>query len=308
MTLSELFTNIANAIRSKYGTTELINATDLPQRILDIPSGEDNSNKILDGSIEEIINDDITSIKTYAFHSCKDLKKAVFNNVITCNTNAFTGCSSLQSISMPNLKKIGYFVFNGCPLLNDINLPNLEGVINDTNNGSNSNQPFAGVGNKTNIPFKIVLKNFKSIGYSQRNTFNSCGASVISIPRFNNNNQFYVSIAQKCKNLQIFDFGVVSSIASYNFSDCSKLTTLIIRKSTLCSLENINAFNGTPFASGGTGGEVYVPASLIEGYQNATNWSTLYNSGTLKLKAIEDSIYKDLDWANEFDVSTLGVD
>ena len=39
MSLTDLFTQIANSIRSKDGTTEPIVATDFPQRILDIPSG-----------------------------------------------------------------------------------------------------------------------------------------------------------------------------------------------------------------------------------------------------------------------------
>lgn len=38
MTLKELFTNIANSIRSKDGTSEPINATDFPSRIESIPS------------------------------------------------------------------------------------------------------------------------------------------------------------------------------------------------------------------------------------------------------------------------------
>ena len=39
MSLTDFFTQIANSIRSKDGTTEPIVATDFPQRILDIPSG-----------------------------------------------------------------------------------------------------------------------------------------------------------------------------------------------------------------------------------------------------------------------------
>ena len=39
MALTDLLTQIADAIRSKDGTTDAIKATDMPQRILDIPSG-----------------------------------------------------------------------------------------------------------------------------------------------------------------------------------------------------------------------------------------------------------------------------
>lgn len=39
MALTDFFTQIADSIRSKDGTTDVIKATDFPQRILDIPSG-----------------------------------------------------------------------------------------------------------------------------------------------------------------------------------------------------------------------------------------------------------------------------
>jgi hypothetical protein len=76
------------------------------------------------------------------------------------------------------------------------------------------------------------------------------------------------------------------------FDHCSSLTTLVLRNDTVVTLANINAFQGTPFASDGTGGTVYVPAALIESYQTATNWSTLYASGTCNFAAIEGSEYE----------------
>jgi hypothetical protein len=39
MTLTQLFTNIANAIRAKKGTSETIKAEDFPAEINSIPSG-----------------------------------------------------------------------------------------------------------------------------------------------------------------------------------------------------------------------------------------------------------------------------
>ena len=44
MALTDLFTNIANAIREKDGTTGLIMANDFPTRILNIPSGGTSDN------------------------------------------------------------------------------------------------------------------------------------------------------------------------------------------------------------------------------------------------------------------------
>ena len=42
MALTDFFTQIADSIRSKDGTTDAIKATDFPQRILNIPSGGGN--------------------------------------------------------------------------------------------------------------------------------------------------------------------------------------------------------------------------------------------------------------------------
>jgi hypothetical protein len=55
-------------------------------------------------------------------------------------------------------------------------------------------------------------------------------------------------------------------------------------------LENINAFNNSPFAAGKSGGTLYVPSAQVAGYQAAANWSTIlgYNS----IRAIEGSEYE----------------
>lgn len=51
MALTEFLSSIANAIRSKDGTTEPIIATDFPQRILNIPSGSGGlPNNIITGT------------------------------------------------------------------------------------------------------------------------------------------------------------------------------------------------------------------------------------------------------------------
>lgn len=47
MALTDFLTQIADSIRSKDGTTDVIKATDFPQRILDIPSGGGSSDVIL---------------------------------------------------------------------------------------------------------------------------------------------------------------------------------------------------------------------------------------------------------------------
>lgn len=91
------------------------------------------------------------------------------------------------------------------------------------------------------------------------------------------NNAFY-----ECSDLEMADFPAVTSIGNAAFSRCDELTTLILRSSTVATMNNANTFNGTPIASGT--GYIYVPKALIEDYKVATNWSTY----AAQFRALED--------------------
>lgn len=103
----------------------------------------------------------------------------------------------------------------------------------------------------------------------------------------------YTAPFRNCSALKVVDIGVSSAIGSAAFPSCPLLKTIVIRRTDgVCSLLGINTFNSTPFASGGTGGTVYVPQALIESYKTATNWSTLYAAGTCNFVALEGSEYE----------------
>lgn len=61
-----------------------------------------------------------------------------------------------------------------------------------------------------------------------------------------------------------------------NAFNTSKITHLILRSTKVATLSNINAFTGTPIYMGE--GAVYVPASLLDSYKSATNWSQIANN------------------------------
>lgn len=84
-------------------------------------------------------------------------------------------------------------------------------------------------------------------------------------------------------------------VGNQTFSGCGSLKTLICRRSGVVTLPNVNCFTNTPFASGKSGGTLYVPSALISSYQSATNWSTIlgYGSGAQnQILPIEGSIYE----------------
>ena len=88
---------------------------------------------------------------------------------------------------------------------------------------------------------------------------------------------------------------------NYIFQNASSLATVIFRQAgSVVPLSNTNSFNGTPFASGGAGGTIYIPKALYDhlgdnsalDYKAATNWATVDGYGTITWAKIEGSIYE----------------
>ena len=94
-----------------------------------------------------------------------------------------------------------------------------------------------------------------------------------------------------CLNLKTVDMLFNGSIGTYVFTRCTSLKTIIIRDSWQINLIQPSSFTNTPFASGGSGGTLYVKQSLISSYQNASNWSTLLSYENNQILPIEGSIY-----------------
>lgn len=81
-----------------------------------------------------------------------------------------------------------------------------------------------------------------------------------------------------------------NKIPSSFFASATGLNILVLRKTSgIVPLNNINAFNNTPFASGKSGGTLYVPSSLISSYQGASNWSTILGYTNNQIKSIEST-------------------
>ena len=67
------------------------------------------------------------------------------------------------------------------------------------------------------------------------------------------------------------DLGMAVTMSYSAFYKDYNLSALIIRTSSVCTLMNSTAFNGTPIASGT--GYIYVPNALLGAYKEATNWA-----------------------------------
>lgn len=165
----------------------------------------------------------------------------------------FKGFTALEYVNLPNVTSFnGTDKFNGCSALKTINVPKLNSLPDRSFDGCSNLTAFAASLNQ-----------------------------AVGGDAFRN-----------CSNLIKVDLGHTAYFWNAVFQGCTSLKTVIIRNGGVMGLKNVNSFTDTPFASGGTGGTVYVPSALIESYQTATNWSTLYAAGTCNFVAIEGSEYE----------------
>lgn len=132
---------------------------------------------------------------------------------------------------------------------------------------------------------------FPSLTGCQTGIFQSCtNLTNIYVPNMVTAN--ILAFAQ-CANLEFLD---LPSMTKLNYSGVFRndynFQTLILRHSDVVPINN-DVFSNTPFSGyGGKTGTVYVPSSLISAYQTASNWSTLFNGGTVTFVAIEGSQYE----------------
>lgn len=151
----------------------------------------------------------------------------------------------------------------------------------------------------------VVLENVTSIG---KEAFRYCtGLVTLSLPKVS----YFPTAMEGCTGLKTFDLPLITSLGSqyffkgctelerldlpccthmgcgktysaYTFDGCSKLTTLILRSQTMCTLDNTSIFYGSTLLK--QTGYVYVPAALVDTYKADEFWSTVAS----QIRAIED--------------------
>lgn len=159
-----------------------------------------------------------------------------------------------------------WFLFYRNEVITKVDLPNVQGECN-------SSAFYDAAGLKT-----CYLPRASALGSS---CFFSC--SKLADTDFSSVETIGQNCFQSCTSIVRLDFPCLTQInGSYNFYGCNKLKTLILRSSTMVTLDNVNAFNNTPIASGT--GYIYVPADLVSIYQADSVWSTYAD----QFRAIED--------------------
>ena len=264
MSVHSKMTAIADAIRGKTGGTNPLTLDQMATAIAEIQTGGgggDNTllESIVMGTATSVsLGEQVTTIKDHLFENVTTLKEFDFTHIQIIRTEAFKGCTGLTEVYLPAITPNfghGPRAFQGCTSLKRVSLPIVTGWY------SAAPGWFMGCSSLTDVDVPELT-----------------GVTI----------QLFTG----CTALKKLDLPKVNSLAGSCFQGCTALTELILRNNAVATASNISAFRDTPFASGGTGGTVYVPAALIESYQTATNWSTLYAAGTCNFVAIEGSEYE----------------
>ena len=227
-----------------------------------------------------------TTVGDYAFQSCYSLSQVDLPMCSSIGGYAFQSCSSLNQVSLPVCSSIGDYAFYSCSSLNQVSLPMCSYI------GGNAfyncsvltqvNLPMCSyIGDKAfNNCSSLSQVNLPMCSYIGGNAFYKCSSlSQVSLPMCNTiadgiyagglgrtSGTFY-----GCSLLTQVSLPVCSYIGSNAFNGCSSLSIITIGYSSVCELNNSYVFGNTPIASGT--GSIYVPASLVDAYKSAENWS-----------------------------------
>lgn len=127
---------------------------------------------------------------------------------------------------------------------------------------------------------KLVKVDFPNATSGGNYAFMECSyLREVNLPSLSSAGQNFF---QSCSSLEFLTLPNLRTIPNNCFNSCSKLKTLVLSLGSVCSLGSTGAFSSTPIASGT--GYIYVPATLVEKYKTATNWSTYAD----QIRAIED--------------------
>ena len=199
---------------------------------------------------------------------------------------AFHGCNNLKNVNAPNLTNIKQYAFYGCSKLKDFTSPIIAG-----NNGAfiitASSIPTHAFYNCSGITSVFCTS-------SSIDTYPFYNTNVVTAVFTNNTGRMSYTL-NSCSNLESADFQFVSGdLGTYCFRYNSKMTTVILRKkSAIVRLwAGVSVFDNTPFASGKTGGTLYVPESLISAYETDSKWSTILGYTNNSIAPIEGSQYE----------------
>ena len=235
--LGDFLKDVADSIRTKTGTTELINAQDFSDKILNISGGENTLKNLLDArksasylfyqykgnDINTLIQYNDTSEVTdtsYMFHSCKATTFPLLNmSKVTNALYMFYQCFNITTAPLIDLSNVQNCdsVFRSCSSLTTCE-------ISDFSNATTLDGLFANCRKLTNIPSQLITPKVKDTGFM----FYECN-DLTTAPQMNTANvtdmtkMFYS--CNKLTTVPLYDTSKVTRMEEM-FWHCSDLQTV----------------------------------------------------------------------------------
>ena len=309
--LNNFLTDVANSIREKKGTTELIPASDFDTEIESIETGGgstvtkgiiinecDENGFATDVSIVGMTSIPNSYFQAYNYDYANALNKFVKNiqlpsRLTSIGGSAFRNCKNLALTELPSgVTSIDQYAFYGCTNLALTSLPAGLTSIRDNTFHSCTNLALTelpagltSIGihaffNCTNLALTSLPAGLTSIGgYAFKNCAN---LALTSLPE--GITKIVDNIFYGCVSLtEMTCLGNITTIKSGAFYNCTKLSKFALPNITsVPTLSSTNNFYNTPIANGK--GYIYVPDNLVESFKSATNWGTYAD----QIKAISE--------------------
>lgn len=287
--IERIKTNIANAYATaeSMGATipELQNSENLSTTIGTIPSGGGGGASVTKGLVINEYDEEgyATDISLVGFDTIP-----AYYMYYSMWANTSTGAEALFSragsnIHLPdNITAVGEYAFNQCTTLNLNYLPDTITYIGkyafsqcrafnpDKLPASLKTIATFGLANCTALALTSLPDSLEEL---ESYAFNGCTMlAITSVPE--GVTRLTSNVFYNCKGLTELTFnGNITQIEQSALSNCANLSKIVFPNVTAVpTLDNRNAFNGTPIASGT--GYVYFPDALVESIKVASGWST----------------------------------
>ena len=245
------------------------------------------------------------SIGSSAFMNCSSLSQVNLPMCISIGHSAFRSCYSLSQVNLPMVKTICQGVFGACSALSSLTLctdvywtipfgTRTYGgtpIVNESSSASIyvrsdtyslwiSSQLWSSISSKfVSVPVSGPALSFsngllsgttKAIA-SDFTSYLSVTASDITNVLLPECKYLYDLTFQSCTSLNQVNLPVCSYIGNGAFLNCNLFSSITIGYSSVCSLGGTQIFETTQITS--STGSIYVPASLVDTYKSANNWS-----------------------------------
>ena len=259
------------------------------QVVVDVPQSVTGftEKNLTEGTIEIInLNNSASFVASGAFQNDKTIKTVNLPYATSVGTSAFYSCTSLTQISLPICSYIGGNAFKDCHSLTQVNLPVCSYI---------SGNAFRSCASLTQVSLPVCeyigedafhycsslsQVDLPMCSYIGGNAFRSCASlTQVSLPvcEYIANGTFVGGLGNisgtfcNCSLLTQVDLPMCSYIGTRAFYSCNSLSIITIGYSSVCSLGGTNTFFNTQITS--STGSIYVPASLVDAYKSAENWS-----------------------------------